>query len=43
MRPAFKDEVWAGDKNMGVNSISVIFKAMGLDEITRGWGGGGGM
>lgn len=31
-------KVWAGDKNMGVNSRGVIFKAVGLGEIT-GWGG----
>lgn len=35
---AIREKAWDGDKNMGVNSLLVIFKAMALDELTQGGG-----
>lgn len=36
MSLGFRAEVWAGNINLGVVSSKIIFKAMKLDELTRG-------
>lgn len=32
----FRGEVWVADINLGVDSVDMVFKAMGLDEIKEG-------
>ena len=36
MLSGFREKFRAGDKNLGVTHIYLVFKAMGLDEITMG-------
>lgn len=42
MMSGFREKFRAGDKNLGVTHIYLVFKAMGLDEISMGVGGGEG-
>lgn len=35
----FREEVWGGDDiNLGVVSVQMVFKALMLCEVTKGWG-----